>query len=194
MCPTGPFAFLPIHAAGVYTSEKQTCFSDYATISYTPTLEALLNLPKLQPTLEGFKMLVVIEPGAGRHYLPATVTELKQIKAHVPHEWLTAFGTHDSLSNVDQVTNSLSTTTFAHFACHGLQSDQHPLESALILHDGQLKISQIMEKPMQNASLAFLSACETAKGDKSTPDEVIHLSASLLFAGFSGVVGTMWYV
>ena len=44
-------------------------------------------------------------------------------------------------------------------------------------------------------SLAFLSACETAKGDSKTPDEAIHLAATLLFqlfAGFRGVVATMW--
>jgi hypothetical protein len=51
-----------------------------------------------------------------------------------------------------------------------------------------------MEKSMPNASLAFLSACETAKGDENLPDEVIHLGATLLFAGFRGVVATMWRV
>ncbi|KAJ7256330.1 hypothetical protein C8J57DRAFT_1650781 [Mycena rebaudengoi] len=40
--------------------------------------------------------------------------------------------------------------------------------------------------------LAFLSACETGKGDAKTPDEAMHLAASLLFAGFGGVIATMW--
>ncbi|KAJ7229110.1 hypothetical protein GGX14DRAFT_346526 [Mycena pura] len=31
--------------------------------------------------------------------------------------------------------------------------------------------------------LAFLSACQTAMGDQSLPDEALHLAASLLFAG-----------
>ena len=194
MCPTGPFAFLPLHAAGIYTDEEQICFSDYATISYTTTLEALLNNQPSSSRLEDFEMLAVIEPGSGRHNLPATVTELERIKTNVPHEWLTVFGTKDSPSSVEKVTTSLSTATFAHFACHGSQGVKHPLDSALILHDGQLKISQILEKCMHNASLAFLSACETAKGHDETPDEAMHLSASLLFAGFRGVVGTMWCV
>jgi CHAT domain-containing protein len=43
-------------------------------------------------------------------------------------------------------------------------------------------------------SLAFLSACETAKGDEGTPDEAMHLAAAVLFAGFRGVVATMWFV
>jgi len=41
---------------------------------------------------------------------------------------------------------------------------------------------------------AFLSACETAVGAFSTPDEAIHLAAGLQFAGVGSVVGTMWKV
>ena len=50
-----------------------------------------------------------------------------------------------------------------------------------------------MKQPMPNASLAFLSACETAMGADELSDEAMHLAASLLFAGFRGVVATMWY-
>jgi CHAT domain-containing protein len=41
-------------------------------------------------------------------------------------------------------------------------------------------------------TLAFLSACETAEDDKKVSDEAMHLAATLLFAGFRGVVATMW--
>ncbi|KAG2757240.1 hypothetical protein P692DRAFT_201698551, partial [Suillus brevipes Sb2] len=41
---------------------------------------------------------------------------------------------------------------------------------------------------------AFLSACDTAAGDLSTPDEVIHLAAGLQFAGVKSVIGTLWKV
>ncbi|KAF9239427.1 hypothetical protein BU15DRAFT_61939 [Melanogaster broomeanus] len=46
----------------------------------------------------------------------------------------------------------------------------------------------------ENPEFAFLSACHTAVGDKSTPDEAIHLAAAMQFAGFKSVVGTMWGV
>ena len=94
--------------------------------------------------------------------------------------------------SVKEVISHLPEVSIAHFACHGEQNIQNPLESALLLQDGPLKISHIMQKPMPNASLAFLSACETAMGDENLPDEVIHLGATLLFAGFGGVVATMW--
>jgi hypothetical protein len=52
-----------------------------------------------------------------------------------------------------------------------------------MLSDGYLKVSQIMrrsdndnaEGTRKAMSLAFLSDCETAKGDKFTPDEAMHL-------------------
>jgi CHAT domain-containing protein len=44
----------------------------------------------------------------------------------------------------------------------------------------------------QTIKLAFLSACETAKGDEKSPDEAMHLAATMIFAGFRGVIATMW--
>jgi CHAT domain-containing protein len=76
---------------------------------------------------------------------------------------------------------------------HGKQDVNDPLESGLILHSAiQLKVKEIMKQFTPNASLAFLSACETAMGAENLPDEAVHLAASLLFAGFRGVVATMW--
>lgn len=82
--------------------------------------------------------------------------------------------------------------SMAHFACHTQQNTQNPLESAFLLQDGELKVANIMQQSMPNASLAVLSACETAMGDENLPDEAIHLGATLLYAGFQGVVATLW--
>ena len=42
--------------------------------------------------------------------------------------------------------------------------------------------------------LAFLSACQTATGDKNLSNEAIHVVAGMLFAGYSGVIGMMWSI
>jgi len=67
-----------------------------------------------------------------------------------------------------------------------------PLDSAILLEGGRLELSRVTQLVLRNASLAFLSACETAMGDEELPDEAIHIAATLLFAGFRGVVATMW--
>ncbi|KAF7333991.1 CHAT domain-containing protein [Mycena venus] len=192
-CPTGPFAFLPIHAAGVYEGNNSECLSDYAISSYTPTLDALLASPP--PKVNEPRMLAVIQPeipGDRRLDLPLTVKELGMIERHVPKKWLTGLGTKEEPTSVGRVLSLLPDASFVHFACHGSQNLVNPLESALLLGDGDLKVSKIMQTPIQNASLAFLSACETAMGDEKVPDEAIHLAGTMLFAGFRGVVGTMW--
>ena len=176
-----------MHAAGIYNAEGAESASDYLVSSYTPTITALLRDPPLRT--DSFKMMVVIQPKTpGQKPLPCTVDELRKIEAHVPSKDLTRLVS----ASVEDVISHLPAISIAHFACHGQQNIQNPLESALLLQDGQLKVSQMMQEPMPDALLAFLSACETAMGDESLPDEAIHLGSTLLFAVFRGVVATMW--
>ena len=51
-----------------------------------------------------------------------------------------------------------------------------------------------MKQSFSHAELAFLSACQTAKGDSELPEEAIHLAAGMLMAGYGSVVGTMWSI
>jgi CHAT domain-containing protein len=132
-------------------------------------------------------MMVVIQ-----QELHCANQELQNIAGHVPNERLVKLGVPGAPATVDKVVSHLSAVSIAHFACHGVQNKENPLESSLILEDGRLKISRIMQESTQNASLAVLSACETAMGDKDLPDEAMHLGATLLFAGFHGTVATMW--
>jgi CHAT domain-containing protein len=81
-----------------------------------------------------------------------------------------------------------------HLACHGIQDINDATKSGFCLGDGRLTITKLMELKLDNAFLAFLSACETAKGDKDQPDQLMHLAAAMLFTGFKSVVATMWYV
>jgi CHAT domain-containing protein len=79
-----------------------------------------------------------------------------------------------------------------HLACHGVQASGNALQSGFCLGDGRLTISKLMDLKLDHAFLAFLSACETAKGDKNQPDQVMHLAAAMLFTGYKAVVATMW--
>ncbi|KAJ7090002.1 CHAT domain-containing protein [Mycena epipterygia] len=191
-CPTGPLTFLPIHAAGLYEKSGTDCVSDYVVSSYTPTLASLLDQPTQIPSV--FKMTAVIQPTTDDcPNLPDTVEELARIRQQVPAEWLTALG-DASPATVDNALQHLHESSVVHFACHGTQDLKNPLETGLHLTDGRLEVSELMQGKSQKKtmSLAFLSACETAKGDETVPDEAMHLAATLLFAGFRSVVATMW--
>ena len=165
--------------------------SDYVVSSYVPTIGALGALPPTaHPTCstKPFEMMVVIQPQT----LCYANQELRNIADHVPNECLVKLGVPGAPATVNKVVSHLSAASIAHFACHGEQNKENPLESSLILEDGRLKISRIMHGSTPNASLAFLCACETAMGDEELPDEAMHLGATLLFAGFRGAVATMW--
>jgi CHAT domain-containing protein len=149
----------------------------------------------MPPAAGPFKMLVAIQPATpGYKKLPFTIDELRNIEKHVSSECLIRLGIPGKTAgaSVKQVYSNLPAASIVHLACHGEQKFLNPLESALCLQDGRLEISRIMEQSMPNASLVYLSACETAMGDNNLPDEAFHLAAALLFAGFRGAVATMW--
>ncbi|KAJ6586579.1 CHAT domain-containing protein [Mycena sp. CBHHK59/15] len=186
-CPTGPFVFLPMHAAGIYGTNTES-LTDYVVSSYIPALKALLAPTSEAPSSpDPFKMTAIIQPTTpGYPPLRWTVDELHAIREKIPNEWLTSFGTSEA--SVDGILPHLLTSVIVHFACHGTQDPLDPLDSALLIGHDRLKVSQIMEK---SGGLVFLSACETVMGDKQLPDEAMHLAASLLFAGFRSAVATM---
>ena len=161
---------------------------EYVVSSYMPTLSPVDS--DITPPTEPFKMLAVIQlTTPDLESLPYTVDELRRIESHAPKDSLVTLLN----GSVNDVISQLPATSIVHFACHG-QTERNPLESALFLEDGPLTVSQLMEQrqSMPKASLAFLSACETAMGDENLPDEVIHLGSAILFAGFREVIATMW--
>ena len=94
---------------------------------------------------------------------------------------------------IQDALDQLKDASIVQIICHGQQDSKNPLDSALFLEDGKLTISdmQSIQRPPAG-SLAFLSACMSAKGDEKQPDEVIHLAATMLCVGFQSVVATMW--
>jgi CHAT domain-containing protein len=128
-----------------------------------------------------------------------------QLIPHVEEE-IEHVRTIAKLNNIKVVLQQVGTTTVAgtseimqranvvHLACHGIQESGEATQSGFCLGDGRLTILRLMELKVIDPFLAFLSACETATGDKKQPDQVMHLAAAMLFNGFTSVVATIWYV
>ena len=100
----------------------------------------------------------------------------------------------DSNATKEMVKAEMKSHSWVHFACHGVQDIDQPLESGLCLHDGRLELLEIIRQAIPNPDLAFLSACQTSKGDIKLSEEVVHLAAGMLAAGYRGVIGTMWNI
>ncbi|TFK19249.1 hypothetical protein FA15DRAFT_648643 [Coprinopsis marcescibilis] len=203
-CPIGPFVFLPVHAAGIYSTkpsswEADECLSDFAIASYCYSPQNLLSdTPKVPAN---FTMLAVLEPegveGTVRG-LPMTEVELEKIQDRIPSpdHLITRLGSKASPNTTETILNDIQQSSFVHFGCHGVQHESNPLESSLLLSGGRLTMSRIMRECQQSstACLAYLSACETAMGDEERPDESLNLAATMMFSGFKSVVGTMWSI
>ena len=201
-CPTGPFAFLPIHAAGLYgpqSSEPGRKVSDFVISSYVPTLSILVPLtPKPEgATSDGVRLLTVPQPSSdGQSSLRGVEIELNHIRAviqNAPSARTTLL--ESSMGTVEEVLALMKDADWVHFACHGIQDADDPTESGLCLADRRrLKLRDIIALSRPRGGLAFLSACQTAMGDKDLSDEAVHIAAGMLFAGYGGVVGTMWSI
>ena len=206
LCPTGVFAYLPLHAAGIYggaPAEQTEKISDYWVTSYTPTIGALLNARRQSlavPTVAARMIIAAVSrpPKWGR--LPVAAKEIEIVRevipSHVPVDFLSDAEGPDiqptAAPTAGAILERLPEAAIMHLACHGHQDLHNPLDSGFVMQDGMLTVAKLMSLNLDKAFLAFLSACETAKGDKVQPNQAIHLAATMLFAGFKSVIGTMW--
>ncbi|KAG8788653.1 hypothetical protein FRC12_014335 [Ceratobasidium sp. 428] len=190
-CLTGPFSFLPIHAAGDYRSPS-TILSNLAVSSYIPNLGSINISKTISSTFSGILAIGIASPIRGSAALPGTKVELDRIEQQFTGLSLTRL--EEEEATADEVLRAMANHSWVHFACHASQSPTDPLKSAFQLYDKDLDLATICQTSMKNAGLAFLSACQTATGDSALPDEVVHLAAGLLMAGYPSIIATMWSI
>jgi CHAT domain-containing protein len=197
-CVTGELGFFPIHAAGNYHGISPECAADYVASSYIPTLSSLTKTragwkPILRTQLSGLLICEDSSDSGRARALPEAAEEVGIVQDcfdSVHAQVLNKPSKHTSLSELRSLLEERPAHVL-HLACHGIHASD-PLQSALVLQDGNLTIRDIMDLHLQNPVLAVLSACQTAKGNRNAPDQAIHLAASMLFCGFRSIIGTMW--
>ncbi|KAF8656264.1 hypothetical protein AX16_002700 [Volvariella volvacea WC 439] len=191
-CPTGPFTYLPIHAAGPPNNFVH---------SYTSTLGGLIRARKAQaegnskPNLTAIGLSEFAETTIS--HLPSVLEELSRVQgvaraANIDDESLVMLVNQEA--TLETVTQAIGKSSWLHLACHGQQNANDPLKSGLLLYDDKLELQKLMEMPLPDAQFIFLSACETAMGDRNMTNESLHLAGGMLFAGFKGAVGTLWSI
>ncbi|KAG2150202.1 CHAT domain-containing protein [Suillus bovinus] len=195
-CPTFLFNFLPLHAAREYRTGGMSLSQLYIS-SYTPSLTALIKAraSRDRPTSVPFVAIGQNRPAGVSFTLDAVEPELELVRKLLPPPPTVSFS---KITSVDATKSralcALREHTWFHLACHGTQRFDEPFQSAFLMRDQPLSLLDIVQMDLSQHNFAFLSACETAVGDFSTPDEVIHLAAGLQFAGVRSVVGTLWKV
>ncbi|KAG2737427.1 hypothetical protein P692DRAFT_2039519, partial [Suillus brevipes Sb2] len=195
-CPTSLFNFLPLHAAGEYRANGKSLSQQYIS-SYTPSLTALMRARRSHGRSPSVPFAAIGQnfPAGALFTLEFVEPELELVRSHLPSPPTVSF---TKITSVDATKSralcAMQDNTWLHFACHGTQNYRDPFNSAFLMRDQPLSLFDITQMDLSRHEFAFLSACETAVGDFSTPDEVIHLAAGLQFAGVKSVVGTLWKV
>jgi CHAT domain-containing protein len=149
-------------------------------LSYTPTISSLLDARKGYAPVnkKDMKALVAAVPRSFSSLwreLASTIEEVDVVKAALQDETIIPIlGTDVALNeNSRGITSSvlldkLPEATILHLACHGHQDPDNALSSGFVMSDEMLTIERLMHVPLPRAFMAFLSACETAKGDQAS--------------------------
>lgn len=203
-CVPGLLSFLPLHAAGHHQTRfdaNPATVADRVVSSYTPTIRALAHARRARraagggpdQAVAGHHLLVVAMPRTpGAPDLPGARAEADLLRKHFPDRTTTLTGAQ---ATRDTVLSALPGAVWAHFACHGYCDPVSPSASRLLLHDHQqhpLTVTDVTRLRQEQADLAFLSACSTARPGDRLADEAIHLASAFQLAGYRHVIGTLW--
>jgi hypothetical protein len=174
------------------------CCADFVISSYCPTVTALLRAQKASSRLGRDDLSIALVAEKQAHGLHSEVIygveeEIKHVAAVAKSSNVRVIYEQAGSTTVEETACVMEAANILHIACHGVQDIGSATDSGFYLGDGRLTIAKLMELKLDHAFLAFLSACETAKGDQEQPDQVMHLAAAMLFSGFKSVVATMWY-
>ena len=198
--PTGPLAFLPLHAAGHHDGTGATAgrsVLDRVVSSYLPTA-ASLPAPPAAGAAAGAtetaapEVLVVAMPCTpSEPDLDCAQDEADYIAARLPRvDVLSGAGATRAA-----VLAALPGHPWAHFACHAASSADDASAARLLLADHEdhpLTVREIAGLRIPRAQLAYLSACDTARGPVKLADEAVHITGAFHMAGYAHVIGTLW--
>jgi CHAT domain-containing protein len=191
-CPTGPLAYLPVHAAGHHDRPGESLF-DRAISSYTPGLRTFAASRRRDDS--GTLLAIVIPDTPDQSPLPYAQAELEALQAAFPAERLDVLrGDH---ATHDAIRLGLAAHPWVHAACHGTFDPFSPHAGGLLPFDwqtrGSVGIADILRPGHPVGSFIFLSACRTAATGVNV-DESLTVPAALRHAGWGHVIGTLWSV
>jgi CHAT domain-containing protein len=124
--------------------------------------------------------------------IPNTKQELECIKRRIGDREHVVLNGHDGTKQ--RVQKEMRDSNWAHLACHGVQRQDEPTKSGLILQDGHLTLEEIIRLDLPKAEFVYLSACQTTTGEEKLSEEAVHIAGGMLLAGYRGVVAAMWSI
>ncbi|MDT5129075.1 MAG: hypothetical protein QOH54_4719 [Mycobacterium sp.] len=193
-CPGGPLSMLPLHAAGRHNIGDTRTVMDRVVSSYTPTLRGLTYARRPRDTESTGAVVVSMPQTPQRSPLRWVVEEAAVVAKSVPGPVVVL---SDTAAVHDKVSAALADHAIAHLACHAEADLVNPSASRLLLHDHvehPLTVLDVARLRLDDADMAFLSACSTARTAPRLGDEAVHLSSAFQIAGYRHAIATLWPV
>ncbi len=179
-----PFSALPI-------AESQY-FGDKFLIRYVPSCQ-ILEFCHNRSTSGSYLDYGIVEDAT--EDLPYASWEGEQLATlyNIPNHLRLKGNQQASVSNYREL---LQKVQVIHSSHHAQSRLDNPLESALILADGRITLSQLLTPSWRIPQLeeVFLSCCETGLGVAEITDDILTLSTGFLCVGARSVISTLWAV
>ena len=198
---SGLVGLTPLHAAGHKWGRSTENTASHVVSSYIPTFKALAYAREKSlksPVWPPQRFLIVKMPKTtGWDDLDVT-KEALAIRESITRSGIPVSKVLDTPSK-DEVLDELKISSLVHFACHGESDSEDPSSSGLFFKDGHdgnpqhLTVRELITTSLQQAQMAYLSACSTAgNSSQNLVDEVIHIASAFQLVGFPNVIGTIW--
>ncbi|CCH17828.1 CHAT domain-containing protein [Micromonospora lupini] len=195
-CLTGALTMLPLHAAGHHQTTNNVY--DRVVSSYTPTVRALNHVRTRPESSHPPQILIVALPNTpGQSQLPGTTAEHDLLCTALAPAQRTVLT--DAQATRAALLAQIGQHRWLHASCHGTQNLATPTAGGLLPHDwnsaGLITITDLTGPDhTSGGEFAFLSACKTAMGGVTNPDEAITVAAAMQHVGWRHVIGTLWSV
>jgi CHAT domain-containing protein len=196
--PAGELYYLPIHALGQANSDGSLSFlieqKRFAYLASADLLNSISSVPNAKSGSGSRRPLLAFGNPDGS--LPAASEEVSTLG----HMFINASIVTGKDATVARVAQTLTGTSYIHFATHGIIDSIEPKESYLLLagDPGRLSVKDIVE---DNYKLSFdgtrvvtLSACETNIGGYDPSAVYSSLSRAFTKAGAPTVIASLWSV
>lgn len=199
LCPTGPLAVLPLHAASrIEANGSLHGLIDYAVPSYTATAsrlaDAQLGAVKVEPggATDVGPLLVSLAATPGLPGLPTASREMEILSRSAKRLRPTIVSGGDATTAA--VREMLTSRSWVHFSCHATAEVDEPWRSGIQLYDGRLTLTDLAAQELPALRTVVLSSCATSAAGKSIAAESVNLVAALQSVGAQEVIGALWSV
>lgn len=186
LLPSGLYAGMPVAAV-----VSETAPDHYAFIATAPARHTVDTRPHTWRLCDTTMHALCAARSPGARQLHYSEPETHAIVACLP---AVSTRTYNDIS-CEQFPSAAADCNVLHYSGHSYSNSEHPLQSALVLHDGEFTLGRLIAEARPDLAMVTLSSCQSSSPAISgLSSESLGLHSAFLYTGSSFVVGSLWPV